>query len=76
MGDVASPSGEPFEPAGMQGVYLVPIELLEQHTLPWFINGRPVRAWAPHPEHEDLLYLTTEHPELLSFLPEPYVEAD
>ena len=64
------------EPVGMPGVYLVPAAVLRQYALPWFVAGRPVRAWAPHPDRDDVLYLTIEHPACLAFLPDPYVELE
>lgn len=76
MGGISFEQGELPEPAGMPGVYLLPIELLRQYPPPWLIDDRPVRAWALHPERDDLLYLTTEHPESLAFLPDAYVEVD
>ena len=43
---------------------------------PLSIRGRRVTAIAPHPEADDLFYVTTGHPETLAFLPDPYVELD
>ena len=42
--------------------------------MPATIDDRPVTAIAPHPHDDDLIYLTTEHPEALAFLPDPYVD--
>jgi hypothetical protein len=67
-------------PALDADVYLIPaVELSETSLLddaPPTVNGRPVTAVAPHPELDDLTYVTTGHPESLSFLPDPYVEFD
>lgn len=61
-------------PVAAPGVFLVPVDLLRRYGPPWFIDDRPVRAWAPHPDRDDVLYLTIEHPETLAFLPDPYVD--
>lgn len=76
MAGIASPTGKPFEPTGTADVYVLPIELLLRYAPPWIINDRPVRAWAPHPERDDLVYVTTDDPERLALLPEAYVELD
>ncbi len=58
---------------------LAAADLLEPPALdhgPPTVNGRPITAVAPHPEFDDLLYATTEHPESLASLPDPYVELD
>lgn len=62
------------QPAGMAGVYLLPREEFDWDSGPPTIDERPVTAVAPHPDADDLLYLTTEHPETLAFLPDPVVE--
>ncbi len=56
------------------GVYLLPRLELGKYAPPWFIDGRPVRAAASHPQRSDLVYLTTEHPDALASLAESYVE--
>lgn len=40
------------------------------------VNGRPITALAPHPQLDDLVYVTTGTPDALAFLPDPYVELD
>jgi hypothetical protein len=70
------PTGNKLEPVGMAGVYVVSPTDLARCAPDGRINGRPIRAWAPHPEHDELIYVTTEHPETLAFLPEPYIEVD
>ena len=40
------------------------------------VNGRPITAVAPHPDLDDLVYVSTGPPDTLSFLPDPYVEID
>lgn len=55
-------------------VYLVPLGELSDVDEPLRIEGREVTALAPHPTLADWWYLTTGHPELLAFLPDPYVE--
>ncbi len=67
-------TGDQVEPEGMAGVYVVAGTELTKQGGTATVNGRPIRAWAPHPEHADLVYVTTEHPETLAFLPEPYIE--
>jgi hypothetical protein len=62
------------EPTKLAGVYLAPSVLLDEPRSAWLIDGRPVRAIAPHPERDDVVYLTTESPELLDFLPDPALE--
>ena len=62
------------ERSGTRGVYIVAIQNLDLDALPAMINGRPVTAIAPHPRDEDRLYVTTEHPEALAFLPDPYMD--
>ena len=61
-------------PAGVAGVFLTDTRALAGQPYPWLIDGRPVRALAPHPQQPDLVYLTTEHPETLAFLPDEYTE--
>ncbi len=63
-------------PAGMAGLYLVSTSELARQGLPGRVDNRPIRAWAPHPEDDELVYVTTEHPETLAFLPDPYIELD
>ncbi len=65
---------QPAATVAAPGVYLLTVETLQKHRPPWLIDDRPVRAIAPHPDRDDLLYLTVEHPETLAFLPDPYVE--
>ncbi len=40
------------------------------------VNGRPITALAPHPQLDDLVYVTTGTPDALAFLPDPYVEIE
>ncbi len=40
------------------------------------VNGRPITALAPHPQLDDLVYVTTGPPDALAFLPDPYVELE
>ena len=40
------------------------------------VNGRPITAVAPHPDLDDLVFVTTGPPDSLSFLPDPYVEIE
>jgi|GEM_PF-1653358 len=61
-------------PAGVNGVYIVPMSALDLDALPALVGGRPITAIAPHPRDEDLYYVTTEHPETLAFLPDPYID--
>jgi hypothetical protein len=61
-------------PAGLDGVYVVPIQNFDLDALPATINGRPITALALHPNDENLVYVTTEHPETLAFLPDPYID--
>jgi hypothetical protein len=68
------PPTPPTQDSVQPGVYLLPRVELNKYAPPWFIDGRPIRALAPHPERPDLVYVTNEHPALLSFLDEPYVE--
>jgi hypothetical protein len=70
------PTGNKLEPAGMIGLYVVPTADFVRYAAAGRIDERPIRAWAWHPEHDDLIYVTTEHPETLAFLPEPYIEVD
>jgi len=62
------------KPAGLYGVYIVAMQYIDLENLPATIDDRPVTAIAPHPHDDDLIYLTTEHPEALAFLPDPYVD--
>ena len=62
------------ERSGTRGVYIVAIQNLDLDALPAMINGRPITAIAPHPHDEDRFYVTTEHPEALAFLPDPYID--
>jgi len=59
---------------GFADVYVVPMGVLDLDAGPLSVQGRRVTAVAPHPEADDLLYITTGHPETLAFLPDPYVE--
>lgn len=62
------------KPTGMSGVYLTALRNIDLDALPAVIAGRPVTALAPHPHEEELIYLTTDHPETLAFLPDPYLD--
>ncbi|MCK4341926.1 MAG: hypothetical protein KAY37_09415 [Phycisphaerae bacterium] len=70
------PYPKPGPAVEMPGVYVLPIEVLNRYAPPWIVEGRLVRALAPHPDRDDLLYVTTEAPDTLSFLPDPGVELD
>jgi len=59
---------------GLASVFVVPLGAVDLDAGPLSIRGRRVTAIAPHPEADDLFYVTTGHPETLSFLPDPYVE--
>lgn len=61
-------------PGGTHDVYIIPRVYIDPDADIFFVNGRPVTAFAPHPAVDDLLYLTTGHPETLSFLPDDYWE--
>jgi len=61
---------------GLAGVFVVPLGAVDLDAGPLSIRGRQVTAIAPHPEADDLFYVTTGHPETLAFLPDPYVELD
>ena len=68
------PLDQRARPTGWHGVYVLALQDIDLDALPATIDGRPVTAFAPHPNDENLLYVTTEHPEALSFLPDPYVD--
>ena len=70
----SSPLDSAAQATVIRGVYLVPTSALNPDDRVYFIDGRPVTAIAPHPTLADMLYMTTEHPDLLSFLPDGYVE--
>lgn len=40
------------------------------------VNGRPITAIAPHPDLDDLVFVTTGPPDALAFLPDPYLEVE
>lgn len=61
-------------PGGFPGVYVVPRLVFDLDADIHFVNGLPISAFAPHPVVDDLLYVTTGHPESLSFLPDGYEE--
>lgn len=61
-------------PTSQPRVYLVAVAEIDPGGPPLLIDGRPVTAVAPHPEREDLVYLTTDVPETLDFLPDPITE--
>ena len=60
--------------SGIEGVFVVALADVDFETRPWKIGNEVVTAYAPHPTADDLLYLTNRHPEMLSHLPDPYVE--
>lgn len=70
---ISETNSDPADPAS---VYVVPIDELHKYAPPWFIEGRPIRALAAHPERDDLVYLTTDAPDSLAFLPDHYVELE
>jgi len=76
MAGITPPGGGRLEPAGAGGVFVLPVEELNKYALPWVIDDRPVRALAPHPDRDDLVYLTIEHPEVLAFLQTPITEIE
>lgn len=59
-------------PAGICGVYVAPREHVVVNGSPATIDGRPVTAVAPHPRDEQMVFVTTENPEMLGFLPDGY----
>jgi hypothetical protein len=61
---------------GMPLVYLAPRTSLDPDARVHIIDGRPVTAIAAHPTADDLLYLTTGHPELLASLADQASEWD
>lgn len=61
-------------PAGMHGIYVVLVQEIDWDEQPLLIRGRPITALAPHPEDDQRYYVTTEHPEALAFLPDPFVD--
>ena len=58
------------EETGTPGVFLVALGAVDFDEGPLMINGDRVVALAPHPDLEDLLYLTTTHRDALAFLPD------
>ncbi len=76
MGSVSHPSGLEPPTVGQPGVYIVPVDSLSAADASWTIVRRPIRAWAPHPDIDDLVYVTTEAPDTLGFLPGPVYELD
>ncbi|MBP9027279.1 MAG: hypothetical protein KBH81_14175 [Phycisphaerae bacterium] len=61
-------------PTGVTGVYVAPLPALDFENPPPLLRGRPITAIAPHPQHDDRYYVTTEHPDALAFLPDPYID--
>jgi hypothetical protein len=61
-------------PVGLNGVYVVPLPALNFENAAPLLHGRPITAVAPHPHDDDRCYVTTEHPETLAFLPDPYID--
>lgn len=59
---------------GSSDVFMIPLVYIDPDADLFFLNGRVVTAMAPHPTVDDLVYATTGHPELLSFLPDGYWE--
>lgn len=76
MGFITSPDGGRRAPQLRPGVFIIPTRLLALSDPPWFVDGRRVVALAPHPNLEDHVFVTTEAPEALAFLPDLYVELD
>ena len=72
------------EPVVDADVFVIALDDLHQaeisdsgHGLaPPTVNGRPITALAPHPQLDDLVYVTTAAPDALAFLPDPYVELE
>ncbi len=60
-------------PAGTAGVYAAPLAPILASSPPLLLDGRPVTALAPHPHEPEMVYLTTENPDVLRDLPEPVV---
>lgn len=75
---MAASSSAPLEASAaatpMPGVYIVPLHALDPDAVVHFIDGRPVTAIAAHPTVDDLVYVTTATPELLTFLSEQVQE--
>ena len=72
------------EPVLDADVFVIAMDDLPQTDLsatgdgvpPPTVNGRPITAVAPHPQLDDLVYVTTGPPDALAFLPDPYVELE
>lgn len=63
-----------LEPTGIADVYVVPREVLARDPRPALINGLLITAVGPHPDLEDLAYVTTGPAALLDFLPDGWWE--
>jgi hypothetical protein len=61
-------------PTGLNSVYVVPLQALDFENPPLMLRGRPITAIAPHPHDENRCYVTTDHPDALAFLPDPYID--
>ena len=78
------PSEIQAEPVVDADVFVIALEELPQAEIseigdglgPPTVNGRPITALAPHPQLDDLIYVTTGAPDALAFLPDPYVELE
>ena len=72
------------EPVVDADVFVIALDDLPQAEIsatgdglaPPTVNGRPITALAPHPQLDDLVYVTTGTPDALAFLPDPYVELE
>ncbi len=72
---------EPLEalaqPSGLPDVFMIQLasqadinDLFDDLPPPPTLFGRPITAVAPHPELEDVVYVTTGPPEALLFMPD------
>ncbi len=64
------------EETKIPGVYLAASNALADAPAGALIDGKPIRAYAPHPEFDQLIYVTTEHPDTLAFLPDAVLDWD
>lgn len=63
-------------PDAGSAIYLVSLEDLNGHALPWLLDGRPASAWAPHPTRDDVVYVTADAPDQLLGLSDEVHELD
>ena len=74
MAAAASELDDVARSSGIEGVFVVALADVDFEIRPLKIGHEIVTAYAPHPTADDLVYLTNRHPEMLSHLPDPYVE--